>query len=339
MKILVTGGTGYIGSHTVVELQAKGYDVVIADNLSNSFENVVDQIESISGKRPIFEQIDLIDQAKAADFFQRHSDIEAVIHFAAYKAVGESVEDPLKYYRNNLFSLVNILQGMKDNDIKYIVFSSSCTVYGQPEVLPVKEDALVQKAMSPYGNTKQISEEVITDLQAVSNINGILLRYFNPIGAHESALIGELPLGVPNNLMPFITQTAIGIREELKVFGEDYNTPDGTAIRDYIHVVDLAQAHVVAVDRLTAHKNKKPLEIFNLGTGNGYSVLEVINSFEKSTGKKLNYKIVGRRAGDVEQVWADTQFANEELGWKAKKSIDEMTLSAWNWELALKEKK
>ncbi len=339
MKILVTGGTGYIGSHTVVELQAKGYDVVIADNLSNSFENVVDQIESISGKRPIFEQIDLIDQAKAADFFQRHSDIEAVIHFAAYKAVGESVEDPLKYYRNNLFSLVNILQGMKDNDIKYIVFSSSCTVYGQPEVLPVKEDAPVQKAMSPYGNTKQISEEVITDLQAVSNINGILLRYFNPIGAHESALIGELPLGVPNNLMPFITQTAIGIREELKVFGEDYNTPDGTAIRDYIHVVDLAQAHVVAVDRLTAHKNKKPLEIFNLGTGNGYSVLEVINSFEKSTGKKLNYKIVGRRAGDVEQVWADTQFANEELGWKAKKSIDEMTLSAWNWELALKEKK
>ncbi len=339
MKILVTGGTGYIGSHTVVELQAKGYDVVIADNLSNSFENVVDQIESISGKRPIFEQIDLIDQAKAADFFQRHSDIEAVIHFAAYKAVGESVEDPLKYYRNNLFSLVNILQGMKDNDIKYIVFSSSCTVYGQPEVLPVKEDAPVQKAMSPYGNTKQISEEVITDLQAVSNINGILLRYFNPIGAHESALIGELPLGVPNNLMPFITQTAIGIREELKVFGDDYNTPDGTAIRDYIHVVDLAQAHVVAVDRLTAHKNKKPLEIFNLGTGNGYSVLEVINSFEKSTGKKLNYKIVGRRAGDVEQVWADTQFANEELGWKAKKSIDEMTLSAWNWELALKEKK
>jgi len=339
MKILVTGGTGYIGSHTVVELQAKGYDVVIADNLSNSFENVVDQIESISGKRPIFEQIDLIDQAKAADFFQRHSDIEAVIHFAAYKAVGESVEDPLKYYRNNLFSLVNILQGMKDNDIKYIVFSSSCTVYGQPEVLPVKEDAPVQRAMSPYGNTKQISEEVITDLQAVSNINGILLRYFNPIGAHESALIGELPLGVPNNLMPFITQTAIGIREELKVFGEDYNTPDGTAIRDYIHVVDLAQAHVVAVDRLTAHKNKKPLEIFNLGTGNGYSVLEVINSFEKSTGKKLNYKIVGRRAGDVEQVWADTQFANEELGWKAKKSIDEMTLSAWNWELALKEKK
>ncbi len=339
MKILVTGGTGYIGSHTVVELQNKGYDVIIVDNLSNSFANVLDQIEGITGKRPEFEEFDLAETDKTADFFKRHSDIEAIIHFAAYKAVGESVEDPLKYYHNNIFSLVNILQGMKDNGIKHFVFSSSCTVYGQPEELPVREDAPVQKAMSPYGNTKQISEEIITDTQNVTDINGILLRYFNPIGAHESAKIGELPLGVPNNLMPFITQTAIGIREQLKVFGDDYNTPDGTAIRDYIHVVDLAKAHVVAVDRLVQGKNKKSLEIFNLGTGNGFSVLEVIKSFERSTGKKLNYTIVGRRPGDVEQVWADTVFANEELGWKAEKTLDEMTLSAWNWELALKEKK
>ncbi len=339
MKILVTGGTGYIGSHTVVELQNKGYDVIIVDNLSNSFANVLDQIEGITGKRPEFEEFDLAETDKTADFFKRHSDIEAIIHFAAYKAVGESVEDPLKYYHNNIFSLVNILQGMKDNGIKHFVFSSSCTVYGQPEELPVREDAPVQKAMSPYGNTKQISEEIITDTQNVTDINGILLRYFNPIGAHETAKIGELPLGVPNNLMPFITQTAIGIREQLKVFGDDYNTPDGTAIRDYIHVVDLAKAHVVAVDRLVEGKNKKSLEIFNLGTGNGFSVLEVIQSFERSTGEKLNYTIVGRRPGDVEQVWADTVFANEELGWKAEKTLDEMTLSAWNWELALKEKK
>lgn len=339
MKILVTGGTGYIGSHTVVELQNKGYDVIIVDNLSNSFANVLDQIEGITGKRPEFEEFDLAETDKTADFFKRHSDIEAIIHFAAYKAVGESVENPLKYYHNNIFSLVNILQGMKDNGIKHFVFSSSCTVYGQPEELPVREDAPVQKAMSPYGNTKQISEEIITDTQNVTDINGILLRYFNPIGAHESAKIGELPLGVPNNLMPFITQTAIGIREQLKVFGDDYNTPDGTAIRDYIHVVDLAKAHVVAVDRLVTGKNKKSLEIFNLGTGNGFSVLEVIKSFERSTGEKLNYTIVGRRPGDVEQVWADTVFANEELGWKAEKTLDEMTLSAWNWELALKEKK
>jgi UDP-glucose 4-epimerase len=339
MKILVTGGTGYIGSHTVVELQNKGYDVIIVDNLSNSFANVLDQIEGITGKRPEFEEFDLAETDKTADFFKRHSDIEAIIHFAAYKAVGESVEDPLKYYHNNIFSLVNILQGMKDNGIKHFVFSSSCTVYGQPEELPVRENAPVQKAMSPYGNTKQISEEIITDTQNVTDINGILLRYFNPIGAHETAKIGELPLGVPNNLMPFITQTAIGIREQLKVFGDDYNTPDGTAIRDYIHVVDLAKAHVVAVDRLVEGKNKKSLEIFNLGTGNGFSVLEVIKSFERSTGEKLNYTIVGRRPGDVEQVWADTVFANEELGWKAEKTLDEMTLSAWNWELALKEKK
>ncbi|MCF8234509.1 MAG: UDP-glucose 4-epimerase GalE [Bacteroidales bacterium] len=335
MKILVTGGTGYIGSHTAVELQNSGHEVVIVDNLSNSDNNVLNGIEKISGIRPEFEEFDLSDQAKTADFFKRHNDIEGIIHFAAHKAVGESVEKPLMYYRNNIFSLVNILQGMKDNEIENLVFSSSCTVYGQPEQLPVTENAPVQKAESPYGNTKQISEEIISDTVKSTKIKGIALRYFNPIGAHESAIIGELPIGVPNNLMPFITQTAIGKREFLRVFGDDYNTPDGTAIRDYIHVVDLAKAHVVAVERMVNDKMKKDFEVFNLGTGKGYSVLEVIKSFERSTGQKLNYQIVGRRPGDVEKVWADTQFANEELGWKAEKGIDEMTLSAWEWEKAL----
>ncbi len=340
MKILVTGGTGYIGSHTVVELQAKGYDVVIVDNLSNSSIEVLDNIATISGKKPVFEQFDLVDTAKTADFFNRHSDIQGIIHFAAYKAVGESVANPLMYYRNNLDSLVNMLENMSKHNIRNIVFSSSCTVYGQPEELPVKETSPIQKAWSPYGNTKQISEDIIQDtLNADKNLAAIALRYFNPIGAHETALIGELPLGVPNNLLPFITQTAIGIREQLSVFGEDYNTPDGTAIRDYIHVVDLAKAHVVAVDRMIEKRNKKAFEVFNLGTGNGFTVLEVIKSFEKTSGEKLNYKIVDRRPGDVEKVWADTSFANEELGWKAQKSIDEMTLSAWKWELALKERK
>ncbi len=338
MKILVTGGTGYIGSHTVVELQNKGYDVVIVDNLSNSHIEVLDQIERISGKRPVFEQFDLIDVEKTKDFFSRNNDISGIIHFAAYKAVGESVSDPLMYYRNNLFSLVNILENMKLQGIDNLVFSSSCTVYGQPEELPVAENAPIQMAMSPYGNTKQISEEVIQDTAKVTNVNAILLRYFNPIGAHESALIGELPLGVPNNLVPFITQTAIGLRKELSVFGEDYNTPDGTAVRDYIHVVDLAKAHVIAVDRLVEENQKKKVEIFNLGTGNGFSVLEVVNSFEKVSEQKLNYKIVERRAGDVEQVFADTKFANDELGWKAEKTLDEMMLTAWNWELALQKK-
>ncbi len=336
MRILVTGGTGYIGSHTVVELQQKGFDVIIVDNLSNSNINVLSSIEKITGIKPEFEEFDLIDIDKTNDFFKRHNDIRGIIHFAAYKAVGESVEKPLMYYRNNLFSLVNILQGMKDNNIENFVFSSSCTVYGQPEELPVTEDAPVQKAESPYGNTKQISEEIITDTVKSAGIKGISLRYFNPIGAHESAIIGELPIGIPNNLMPFITQTAIGIHEQLRVFGDDYNTPDGTAIRDYIHVVDLAKAHVIAVDRMIKKKMKKDFEIFNLGTGNGFSVLEVIKSFEKVTGEKLNYRIVDRRAGDVEQVWADTKFANDELGWKAEKDLDEMTLSAWKWELALK---
>jgi len=338
MKILVTGGTGYIGSHTAVELQNSGHEVLIVDNLSNSNSNVLNGIEKISGIRPGFEQFDLADKEKTDNYFKRHNDIEGIIHFAAFKAVGESVEKPLMYYRNNLFSLVNILQAMNDNGIKNLVFSSSCTVYGQPEQLPVTENAPVQKAESPYGNTKQISEEIISDTVKATGIKGIALRYFNPIGAHESAVIGELPLGVPNNLMPFITQTAIGIREFLRVFGDDYNTPDGTAIRDYIHVVDLAQAHVVAVERMVNQRMKKDFEMFNLGTGNGYSVLEVIRSFERSTEKKLNYQIVGRRPGDVEQVWADTTFANDELGWKAKKGIDEMTLSAWNWELALRNK-
>lgn len=339
MKILVTGGTGYIGSHTVVELQNKGYDVVIVDNLSNSHIEVLDKIEEISGKRPEFEQFDLIDVEKTKDFFSRNNDISGIIHFAAYKAVGESVGDPLKYYRNNLFSLVNILENMKVQGINNLVFSSSCTVYGQPDELPVAENAPIQMAMSPYGNTKQISEEVIQDTAKVTSVNAILLRYFNPIGGHESSLIGELPLGVPNCLVPFITQTAIGIRKELSVFGEDYNTPDGTAIRDYIHVVDLAKAHVIAVDRMIEEKQKKKVEIFNLGTGNGFSVLEVINSFEKVSKQKLNYKIVERRAGDVEQVFADTKFANDELGWKAEKTLDEMLLTAWNWELALQKNK
>ncbi|MBU1369971.1 MAG: UDP-glucose 4-epimerase GalE [Bacteroidetes bacterium] len=332
MKILVTGGTGYIGSHTVVELQKEGFEVVIVDNLSNSQAWIADAIADISGKKPHFEQFDLADQKLTADFFRRHSDLMGVIHFAAFKAVGESVDNPLMYYRNNLVSLMNILEGMQQNVIPNLVFSSSCTVYGQPDELPVSEKAPIKKAESPYGNTKQISEEIIQDTIKSSEIHATALRYFNPIGAHESASIGELPLGVPNNLVPFITQTAIGLRKQLSVFGEDYNTPDGTAIRDYIHVVDLAQAHVVAIKRMINQQMKQRFEIFNLGTGNGYSVLEVIQSFEKVSGLKLNYKIVGRRPGDVEQVWANPEWSNNELGWKAKRNLDEMTASAWKWE-------
>jgi UDP-glucose 4-epimerase len=338
-KILVTGGTGYIGSHTVVELQNKGYEVVIVDNLSNSRREVVDNIEKITGKKPLLEVFDLVDREKTEDFFKRHNDIKGVIHFAAYKAVGESVEKPLKYYRNNLVSLMNIMESMIHNNVENLVFSSSCTVYGQPDELPVSEKAPIKKAESPYGNTKQISEEIIQDTVKVEPVKAIALRYFNPIGAHESALIGELPLGVPNNLVPFITQTAIGIREQLRVFGDDYNTPDGTAIRDYIHVVDLAKAHVIAVDRMINGKMKEDFEVFNLGTGNGYTVLEVIKSFEKVSGEKLNYKIVDRRPGDVEKVWANPEYSNKELGWKAEKGLDEMMLSAWKWELALRDQK
>ncbi len=338
MKILVTGGTGFIGSHTVVELQNKGFEVVIVDNLSNSEAKIVDSIEKITGIRPALEVFDLIDREKTADFFKRHNDLKGIIHFAAYKAVGESVQNPLMYYRNNLDSLVNILQAMHDNHIPNIVFSSSCTVYGQPEELPVSEKAPIQKAESPYGNTKQISEEIITDTVKVTDINAIALRYFNPIGAHPSALIGELPIGVPNNLVPFITQTAIGLREQLSVFGDDYQTPDGTAIRDYIHVVDLAKAHVVAIDRMINKKMLKQMEIFNLGTGIGYSVLDVIKAFEKTSGLTLNYKIVPRRAGDIEKVWANPDFSNEVLGWKAERNLEEMVSSAWKWEQAFREK-
>lgn len=338
-KILVTGGTGFIGSHTVVELQQKGYEVVIVDDLSNSSIEVLDNITKITGIKPAFEQFDLSDAAKTADFFARNKGIDGIIHFAAFKAVGESMVKPLEYYKNNLGSLLNILEGMKENGVKNLVFSSSCTVYGQPEVLPVTESAPIQQAWSPYGNTKQMCEEILRFATMTLPVKAIALRYFNPIGAHDSALIGELPLGVPGNLVPFITQTAIGIRACLSVFGDDYNTPDGSAVRDYIHVVDLAKAHVIAVERMLGEKGKSNLEIFNLGTGTGSSVLEVIKSFEKVSGEKLNYKIVPRRAGDVEQTWADTQYANDELGWKAERGLDDMMLSAWKWEKALASKK
>ncbi len=335
MKILVTGGTGYIGSHTVVELQKKGFEVIIADNLSNSSIDVVDSIEKITGTKPLFEKIDLSEPEPTKDLFNRYPGLKAVIHFAAYKAVGESVIQPLKYYRNNLCSTMNLLTEMEHHGIRDLVFSSSCTVYGQPDVLPVTESAPIKKAESPYGNTKQIVEEIIMDVSRVTALQAVLLRYFNPIGAHESALIGELPLGVPNNLMPFITQTAIGKHDYLSVFGKDYPTPDGTAIRDYIHVVDLAKAHVVSIERMLEGKNKQKVEVFNLGTGIGYSVLDVIKSFERTTKEKLNYKFVERRSGDVQEVWADTELANRELGWKAERGLDEMTLSAWRWEQRL----
>jgi UDP-glucose 4-epimerase len=335
MKILVTGGTGYIGSHTVVELQKKGFEVIIADNLSNSSADVVENISKITGIKPLFEKVDLSDQGPTQDLFNRYPGLNAIVHFAAYKAVGESVLHPLKYYQNNLGSLMNLLREMRNHGIRDIVFSSSCTVYGQPDVLPVTETAPIKQAASPYGNTKQISEEIMTDVSKVTPLQAIMLRYFNPIGAHESALIGELPLGVPNNLMPYITQTAIGKREFLRVFGKDYNTPDGTAIRDYIHVVDLAQAHVIAIERMLEGKNKQKVEVFNLGTGTGYSVMDVIKSFEYSTKKKLNYRFLERRPGDVQEIWADTEFANRELGWKASRDLNEMTLSAWNWERRL----
>lgn len=339
-QVLVTGGTGYIGSHTVVELQNVGYDVVIVDNLSNSQLDVLDGIEKISGIRPTFEQFDLIDRDKTEAFFQKYPNINAIIHFAAYKAVGESVAKPLMYYRNNLITLMNLLDCMKKFDVPNLVFSSSCTVYGQPEKLPVGEDAPIQKANSPYGNTKQISEEIIQDTIASNPaLKTIALRYFNPIGAHPTAFIGELPLGVPNNLVPFITQTAYGLREQLRVFGDDYDTPDGTAVRDYINVVDLAKAHVIAIARLMENKNKKNFEYFNLGTGRGASVFEVIESFERSTGQKLNYKVVARRAGDVTAVYADTRFANDELGWKAEKTLDETLVSAWKWEKKIRGEK
>ncbi|MBU8893578.1 MAG: UDP-glucose 4-epimerase GalE [Bacteroidales bacterium] len=337
--ILVTGGTGYIGSHTVVELMNEGFDVVIIDNLSNSEKSVLDGIAEITGRRPYFEQFDICDKEKLDNFFRVYKKLDAIIHFAAFKAVGESIEKPLSYYQNNLVSLMNLLKGMNDYNVPYIVFSSSCTVYGEPDELPVTEQAPIKVANSPYGNTKQISEEIIKDTVDVNhNLKAIALRYFNPIGAHNSALIGELPVGVPDNLVPFITQTAIGIRDELKVFGNDYNTPDGSAIRDYINVVDLAKAHVVSVKRMLEDKCKSNVEFFNLGTGKGSSVLEIINAFEKATGEKLTYKIVDRRVGDVESVYADTKFANEELGWKAETGLEETLLSAWSWEKYIRNK-
>ena len=332
MKILVTGGLGFIGSHTVVELQNEGFDVIAIDNLSNSSIDVLDGIERITGKKPLFENIDLRDKSAVQNFFSRHQDVSGVIHFAASKAVGESVENPLLYYENNINSLVYLLQELQKKSEAHFIFSSSCTVYGQAEKMPITENAPIQTAMSPYGNTKQIGEEIITDTAKVTNINAILLRYFNPIGAHPSAEIGELPLGVPQNLVPFITQTGLGLRKELSVFGDDYPTPDGTCIRDYIHVVDLAKAHVIAMKRLLDKKNLDKVEIFNLGTGTGSSVLEVIHAFEKVSGQKLPYKIVPRREGDITSAYANTDKANNVLGWKAQSTLEEAMASAWKWE-------
>lgn len=332
-KILVTGGTGYIGSHTVVELQKVGFDVVIVDNLSNSNIDVLAGIERITGIRPAFENIDCVDYVSMDRMFEKHKDIEAIIHFAASKAVGESVEKPLLYYRNNLVSLINLLQLMPIHKVKNFVFSSSCTVYGQPDILPVTESAPIKAALSPYGNTKQVGEEIIRDtIYANSCYQSIILRYFNPIGAHASAEIGELPNGVPNNLLPFVTQTAIGQRKQLQVYGDDYNTPDGSCIRDYIHVVDLAKAHVIAVQRMLNKQTKSSVETFNLGTGRGLSVLEIIQTFEKVNGVKIPYKIVARREGDIEKVWADPSYANNELGWTAIETLEETLRSSWVWE-------
>jgi len=332
-KILVTGGTGYIGSHTAVELIREGFDVVIIDDLSNSREDVLDGIEKISGKRPLFYNFNLCDEARLSSFFREQGDIAAIIHFAASKAVGESVQKPLHYYKNNVNSLVLLLEAMKKFNVPNIVFSSSCTVYGQPDKLPVTEQTPFKPAESPYGNTKQIGEEILRDTcKAVPELKAISLRYFNPVGAHESALIGELPNGVPANLVPFITQTAAGIREQLLVFGNDYDTPDGSAMRDYIHVTDLAKAHVVALKRLLEAKQKNNYEYFNLGTGNGLTVLQIIEAFERVNGVKLNYKIVARRAGDVVKIYADTSLANQELGWKTVLTVDDMMRSAWKWQ-------
>ncbi|HML66598.1 MAG TPA: UDP-glucose 4-epimerase GalE [Dysgonomonas sp.] len=338
-KILVTGGAGYIGSHTVVELQNAGYSVVIIDDLSNSTADSIDGIERITGIRPIFEKLDCNDTEGLRKLFTTHSDINGIIHFAASKAVGESVQKPLLYYRNNLNSLINLLDLMPEFGIKNIVFSSSCTVYGEPDKNPIDETAPVKPAESPYGNTKQINEEIIKDVvRSGADIKSTILRYFNPIGAHPSTEIGELPNGVPQNLVPYITQTAIGVRQQLSVFGDDYDTPDGSCIRDFINVVDLAKAHVIAIDRMTGKKSLEKVEIFNLGTGVGVSVLQLIKVFEQVSGVKLNYKIVGRREGDIEKIWADPKRANTVLGWTAKENIEDTIKSAWNWQLKLREK-
>lgn len=338
-RILVTGGTGYIGSHTVVELQNAGYPVVIIDNLSNSNKDVLDGIERITGIRPDFVEADCTDIKALDKLFTDYPGIKGIINFAASKAVGESMHKPVLYYRNNLNTLLNLLDEMAIHDVKGIVFSSSCTVYGEPDVNPVTEQSPIKKATSPYGNTKQISEEIITDvINAGANFKSVILRYFNPVGAHPSAEIGELPNGVPQNLIPYLTQTAMGIRKELSVFGDDYNTPDGSCIRDYIDVVDLAKAHVLAVERMLEDKSPEKIEIFNLGTGNGLSVLQLINTFEEATGVKVPHKIVGRRAGDIEKVWADPSYANEVLGWTADTPITDTMRSAWAWQCKLRER-
>lgn len=337
--ILVTGGTGFIGSHTTVELQQAGYNVVIIDNLSNSKVEVLDGIEKITGIRPAFENVDLRDFDATEKVFAKYPDIEGIIHFAASKAVGESVQKPLLYYRNNIVSLVNLLELMPKYNVKGIIFSSSCTVYGQPtpENLPVTENAPIQPALSPYGNTKQVNEEIIRDfIHSGASIKSIVLRYFNPIGAHPSALIGELPNGVPMNLIPFVTQTAIGVRKELKIFGNDYNTPDGTCIRDYIYVVDLAKAHVAAMARVL-DKETEPIEYFNIGTGTGVSTLEVVEGFERATGVKVNWQFAPRREGDIEKVWGNVDKANKMLGWKADTPLEDVLKSAWKWQLKLRE--
>jgi UDP-glucose 4-epimerase len=336
-KILVTGGTGYIGSHTAVELINEGYEVVLIDNLHNSEAEVAERIGKITGKKPQLEIFDLCDRSKLENFFKAHSNVDAIIHFAAYKAVGESVLKPLEYYRNNLVSLLNLLDLMKTIPVSSMVFSSSCTVYGQPDTLPVTEQSPFQPAISPYGNTKQIGEEIIRDtVSSGKDIKAVSLRYFNPIGAHPSGLIGELPSGEPENLVPYITQTAIGLRDELRVFGNDYDTPDGSCIRDYLHVCDLARAHVAAVKRLIKGTNKLDYEVYNLGTGKGVSVLEAIESFERVSGVRLRYRITGRRKGDIEKIWADPSLANSELGWKTVYSLDDAMRSAWEWEKNLR---
>ncbi len=340
-KILVTGGTGFIGSHTTVELQAAGYEVVIIDNLSNSNADVVDGIEKISGVRPAFEKVDCCDLPALEGVFQKYPGIEGIIHFAASKAVGESVEKPLMYYENNILSLINLLKLMPKYNVKGIIFSSSCTVYGQPdpENLPVTEEAPIKKAESPYGNTKQINEEIVQDyVKSGAPISAILLRYFNPIGSHPTAIIGELPNGVPANLIPYLTQTAIGIREQLSVFGDDYDTPDGSCIRDFIYVVDLAKAHVCAMERIVNGQNTEPVEIYNVGTGKGVSVFELINTFEKCTGVKLNYKVAPRRTGDIEKVWGNVDKANKVLGWKAVHTLEDALSSAWKWQQELRKR-
>ncbi|MGB3587281.1 MAG: UDP-glucose 4-epimerase GalE [Tunicatimonas sp.] len=333
-KVLVTGGLGYIGSHTVVTLLQHDFEVVIVDDLSNSQADVLDRIEQITEQRPSFYQLNLCDESAVEEMFESESGIDSIIHFAASKAVGESVENPLLYYKNNLLSMIHLLEQMNKRSITNLVFSSSCTVYGQPDQLPVTEKSPMKPAESPYGNTKQIGEQILRDsCRANSVLRVIALRYFNPVGAHESALIGELPNGVPNNLVPFITQTAAGSRPQLKIFGQDYNTSDGTAVRDYIHVVDLAEAHEVALRRLMNNQQKENFEFFNIGTGEGHSVLEVVQIFERVNNLSLNYKLVDRRPGDVEKVYADTHYANTELGWRASRSLEEMLKSAWKWQL------